>query len=189
MWARLHDDGTIEMFHTPRGVDTETVHHSRLIFEVWPQEDLKRILNIVPASYADQPPSARHVAIDEHPTSHADHVTVTRTWEDRTPRVEEPSQGVSIVDNSTVINQMASLELPLMQREADTLLRAHAANAGTVFSASDYILLATLIGRAVPRTGSDTVDLKAAAVHVHHEMRRTSEALAQAIVQRQEAAS
>lgn len=186
MWARLHDGGAVEMFHTPRNIDTPLIHHSKVIFEVWPPEDLARILNIVPAAYADAAPSPHHVAVDEHPVSHGDHVTVTRTWEDRTPPTPvEPAQGVSIVDNSTTINQTASLKLPLMQREADAVLATAAANPGATFTRADYVLLSTLIGAAVPRTGSETVDVKAAAVHVHHEIRRASETLAAAILARQ----
>ncbi len=184
MHARIHDDGSIELFHHPREVRTETHHYGADIFRVWPAEDLSSILGIVPAAYADVAPSAHHVAVADYPVSHGDHVTVTRAWEDRAPAAA-PAQGVSIVDNSTVINQTSSLELPLMQREADTVLAAVAANPGTSFARADYVLLSTLIGAAGPRTGSDTVDVKAAAVHVHHEIRRASETLAQAIIARQ----
>lgn len=186
MWARLHDDGSIEVFAHAREIRMEGRDYGADIFRVWPPEDLARILNIVPAAYADAAPSPHHVAVDEHPVSHGDHVTVTRTWEDRTPpRPAEPAQGVSIVDNSTTINQTASLELPLMQREADAVLATAAANPGATFARADYVLLSTLIGAAVPRTGSETVDVKAAAVHVHHEIRRASESLAAAILARQ----
>ena len=184
MWARLHDD-TIEVIHHPREIRMPDRDYAADIFTVWPIADLTRILNIVPAAYADAAPSPDHVAIAEHPVSQGDHVTVTRTWQDRRPAAVEPAQGVSIVDNSTTINQTASLELPLMQREADTVLAAVAANPGASFARSDYVLLSTLIGAAVPSTGSETVDIKAAAVHVHHEIRRASETLAQAILARQ----
>lgn len=187
MWARLHDDGSIEVFAHAREIRMEGRDYGADIFRVWPPEDLARILNIVSAAYADAAPSPHHVAVAEHAVSHGDHVTVTRSWEDRGPKTMEPVQGISIVDNSTTITQTASLEMPLMQREADALLRVSASNAGATFATSDYVLLATLIGRAVPRTGSETVDLKAAAVHVHHELRRLSESLAQSILQREAA--
>ena len=185
MHARLHDDGSIELFHHPREVHTTTHHYGADIFRVWPAEDLANILNIVPAAYADAAPSPHHVAVADLPVSHGDHVTVTRTWEDRSPATPAPAQDVSIVDNSTTITQTASLELPLMQREADAVLATAAANPGATFARADYVLLSTLIGAAVPFTGSETVDIKAAAVHVHHEIRRASEALAQSILQRQ----
>lgn len=187
MWARLHDDGSIEVFAHAREIRMEGRDYGADIFRVWPPEDLARILNIVSAAYADAAPSPHHVAVAEHAVSHGDHVTVTRSWEDRGPKTMEPVQGISIVDNSTTITQTASLEMPLMQREADALLRVSASNAGATFATSDYVLLATLIGRAVPKTGSETVDLKAAAVHVHHELRRLSESLAQSILQREAA--
>lgn len=187
MWARLHDDGSIEVFAHAREIRMEGRDYGADIFRVWPPEDLARILNIVSAAYADAAPSPHHVAVAEHAVSHGDHVTVTRSWEDRGPKTMEPVQGISIVDNSTTITQTASLEMPLMQREADALLRVSASNAGATFASSDYVLLATLIGRVVPKTGSETVDLKAAAVHVHHELRRLSESLAQSILQREAA--
>lgn len=187
MWARLHDDGSIEVFAHAREIRMPERDYSADIFRVWPPEDLARILNIVSAAYADAAPSPHHAAVAEHAVSHGDHVTVTRSWEDRGPKTMEPVQGISIVDNSTTITQTASLEMPLMQREADALLRVSASNAGATFASSDYVLLATLIGRVVPKTGSETVDLKAAAVHVHHELRRLSESLAQSILQREAA--
>lgn len=183
MWARLHDDDSVEVIHHPREIRMPGRDYSADIFRVWPAEDLAHILNIVPAAYADAAPSPAHVAVAEHPVSHGDHVTVTRTWEDRTPRTPDAPQTVSIVDNSTTIN--ASLEMPLMQREADAVLAAAAANPGATFARADYVLLSTLIGSAVPVTGSETVDVKAAAVHVHHELRRASETLAAAILARQ----
>jgi hypothetical protein len=40
----------------------------------------------------------------------------------------------------------------------------------------------------VPATDDDSADIKAAAVHIHHEIKRASEALAQSIIQRQQVA-
>lgn len=186
MWARLHSD-RIEVIHTPIEIFEPDRHYSADIFTVWPADDLARILNIVPAAYADQAPSAQHVAIAEHPVSKGDHVTVTRTWQDRSPAAPvATSPAVTNVTNTTTVNT-ASLEMPLMQREADAVLAAAAANPGATFARRDYVLLATLIGSAVPQTDSETVDLKAAAVHVHHELRRLSESLAQSILQREAA--
>lgn len=185
MWARLHEGGAIEVIHAPCEIRMPGRDYAADIFRVWPAGDLARILNIVPAAYADAAPSPHHVAVAERAVSQGDHVVISRTWEDRTPVAAQPVPGVSVVDNSTTIHQTASLELPLMQREADTVLAAVAANPGASFARSDYVLLSTLIGAAVPSTGSETVDIKAAAVHVHHEIRRASETLAQAILARQ----
>jgi hypothetical protein len=93
----------------------------------------------------------------------------------------------SVTTNVTNVS-MSSLELPLMQREADAVLAASVANPAATFARADYVLLATVIGRGVPATGDDSADIKAAAVHIHHEIKRASEALAQSIIQRQQVA-
>lgn len=180
MWAQLQPNGVIDIIHTPREVHTPTHHYGIDVFTVWPIEDLRSILAIVPAVYVDTPPGPHYIAVAETAVLADERVMVTRIWEDRAP-VSRPDGTPMTVNQIT----LANLELPLMQREADAVLAALTGNPSAAFARMDYVLLATLIGTAVPATGDDTADIKAAAVHVHHAGRRAAETMAAAIRQRQ----